>query len=403
MASTRTQGVTVDTDSNLTINKEYRGVRLFFRLGKLSQDQAEQRLHTEIDRVDCELERKAHARPRFAHCAARYLDESRDKRSFDVIALHVRLLISHLGGLEVKQIHDATLKPFVADRLAAGVSATTINRSLEVVRTILNRAARAYRDDDGRPWLEAVPPLITMLPESPRLPYPITWDEQDRLFPKLPAHLGRMVLFAVNTGLRDSNVCGLEWTWEVPVPEVGRSVFVIPPEAFKAKRAHVVILNDAAWSNRASAARDRSDLGVPLSRPTNWDHEQHRMAACSPRNWPAARPYPRPAAHLWVSSACGRRVGRRSRSPPRPRSSFHGRPLRQCRCRSLDQAGEPGPRSTRYLHDLAHREWVMAKPARWITSRAKVAQQQKTSRAGRAKCLFVWRARQDLNPRPPGS
>ena len=248
MASTRTQGITVDTDSNFTINKEYRGVRLFFRLGKLSQDQAEQRLHTEIDRVDCELERKAHARPRFAHCAARYLDESRDKRSFDVIALHVRLLISHLGGLEVKQIHDATPKPFVANRLAASVSATTINRSLEVVRTILNRAARAYRDDDGRPWLEAVPPLITMLPESPRLPYPITWDEQDRLFPKLPAHLGRMVLFAVNTGLRDSNVCGLEWTWEVPVPEVGRSVFVIPPEAFKAKRAHVVILNDAAWS-----------------------------------------------------------------------------------------------------------------------------------------------------------
>ena len=209
MAATRTQGITVDTDGNFTINKEYRGVRLFFRLGKFSQDQAEQRLHTEIDRVDCELERKAHARPRFGHCAARYLDESRDKRSSDVIALHVRLLISHLGGLEVKQIHDATLKPFIADRLAAGVSATTINRSLEVVRTILNRAARVYRDDDGPPWLEAVPPLISMLPESPRLPYPITWDEQDRLFPKLPAHLGRMVLFAVNTGLRDSNVCGL--------------------------------------------------------------------------------------------------------------------------------------------------------------------------------------------------
>ena len=55
-----------------------------------------------------------------------------------------------------------------------------------------------------------------------------------------------MALFAVNTGLRESNVCGLEWAWEVPVPEVGRSLLVIPPEAFKSKRAHVVILNDAA-------------------------------------------------------------------------------------------------------------------------------------------------------------
>ena len=77
-------------------------------------------------------------------------------------------------------------------RLAGGASATTINRSLEVVRTILNRAARSYRDADGRPWLEAMTPLITMLPESPRSPYPITWKEQDTLFRKLPAHLGRM-------------------------------------------------------------------------------------------------------------------------------------------------------------------------------------------------------------------
>ena len=57
-----------------------------------------------------------------------------------------------------------------------------------------------------------------------------------------------MVLFTVNTGLRESNACKLQWPWEVAVPEVGRSVFVIPPEAFKSKRAHVVILNDVAWS-----------------------------------------------------------------------------------------------------------------------------------------------------------
>ena len=75
-----------------------------------------------------------------------------------------------------------------------------------------------------------------MLPESRRPPYPITWDEQDRLFPKLPAHLACMALFAVNTGLRNSNVCGLQWGWEVPVPDIGRSVFVIPAEAVKTKQ-----------------------------------------------------------------------------------------------------------------------------------------------------------------------
>lgn len=96
------------------------------------------------------------------------------------------VLLPHVGHLEPQQVHDAILVPFIAARLAAGASATTINRSLEVVRTILNRAARSYRDDCGRPWLDALPPLITMLPESRRQPYPITWDEQDRLFPTLP-------------------------------------------------------------------------------------------------------------------------------------------------------------------------------------------------------------------------
>ena len=166
-------------------------------------------------------------------------------RSLEAIRVHVRLLLPHIGHLP-HQVHDAT-RAFLRRAARAGASATTINRSLEVVRAIFTepRVRTAMTTD---PVAEAIPPLITMLPESRRLPYPITWDEQDRLFPRLPAHLQRMVLFAVNTGLRDSNVCGLVWNWEVFVPEIGRSVFVVPAHAFKPRRPHVVVLNDAAWS-----------------------------------------------------------------------------------------------------------------------------------------------------------
>ncbi len=248
MASTRTSGITIDCDGHRFIDKRHRGIRIGRRVGAMSQEQAERLLHEEIARLDDEAARDSHRRPNFADCALRYLEQSRDMRSLEAIRLHVRLLIKHLGHLEPQQVHDTTLVPFVSARIADSASATTINRSLEVARTILHRAARSYRDDSGRPWLDAVPPLITMLPEHARPPYPITWDEQDRLFPKLPGHLARMALFAVNTGLRDSNVCGLEWSWEVHVPEIGRSVFVVPEEAFKSKRPHVVILNDIAWS-----------------------------------------------------------------------------------------------------------------------------------------------------------
>src|SRR5690349_22730740 len=53
-----------------------------------------------------------------------------------------------------RSIHDATLQSFVNDRLASSVCATTINRTLEVVRAILVRAARSYRHPDGEPWLD---------------------------------------------------------------------------------------------------------------------------------------------------------------------------------------------------------------------------------------------------------
>lgn len=248
MATTRTPGITAGPDGRLFIDKRYRGVRIGMRVGALDQAQAEARLRTEMARIDSNLDEAADARPLFSDCATRYLLQSADLRSLEAIRIHVRQLLPYIGHLEPRQVHDGTLAPFIASRIESGACATTINRSLEVARTILHRAARSYRDDKGIPWLDALPPLITMLPESRRPPYPITWEEQDRLFPTLAPHLARMALFAVNTGLRNSNVCGLRWSWEVPVPEIGRSVFVIPAEAVKSKRAHVVILNDAAWS-----------------------------------------------------------------------------------------------------------------------------------------------------------
>jgi len=91
------------------------------------------------------------ARPCFADCATRYLAQSHARKSLEAIRIHVRLLLKYVGDLQPHQVHDATLAPMIVDRIAAGASATTINRTLEVARTILNRAARSYRDGDGRP------------------------------------------------------------------------------------------------------------------------------------------------------------------------------------------------------------------------------------------------------------
>jgi integrase len=287
MARTPVRGITIDGLGRRTVDKEHRGERIFTRLGAVSQEEAERYLAKEIDRLEWERERRIHARPLFSDCAKRFLRESKHKRSATTLAWHIELLLRYVGDLEVHRVHDETLRPFIDARLAEGVSATTINRTLEVARTILHRAARAYRDDDGMPWLELAPPLITMLPENPRPPYPISWDEQERIFRRLPDHLAHMALFAVNTGLRDSNLCGLRWSWEVPIAQLGRSVFVIPRGAFKSRRPHVVILNDAAWSIVESRRGQHADWvftfrGKPVQTMNNTAWQRARGKAGLP-------------------------------------------------------------------------------------------------------------------------
>src|ERR1700758_3188086 len=84
MATTRTPGITVLADGRPFIDKRHLGVRIGLRVGAITQEQAVERLRVEMARIEYERERRAHARPTFADCAARYVAQSRGKRSIDV-------------------------------------------------------------------------------------------------------------------------------------------------------------------------------------------------------------------------------------------------------------------------------------------------------------------------------
>ena len=250
---TRTKGIQLASDGSRSVDKQYKGSRIFERLGKVSQDEAESWLRQRQAELDAERENQLRSGDQqlFAAAAQKYLIESERKklRSLETVAYHVSLLLPYVGSMALVDVCNDSLQPFIDERLDEDeVKPSTVNRTLEVARTIMNRAARLWRTN-GKPWL-ATAPLIEMLDEKAtrRQPYPITWQQQANLLPRLPVHLQRMVLFALSTGARDANVCRLRWEWERPVPELGRSVFVIPPAEFKTNRTHVLILNDAAWS-----------------------------------------------------------------------------------------------------------------------------------------------------------
>jgi len=145
-------------------------------------------------------------------------------------------------------------------------------------------------------WLDTSP-LIQMLEVTDaRKPYPLSWDEQRKLFQELPGHLARMCLFKVNTGCREQEVCQLRWDWEVQIPELNTSLFIIPEELVKNREDQLVILNRVARSvveevrgihadyvftykghpvtsiNNSSWKRVRKVVGLPLVRVHDLKH-----------------------------------------------------------------------------------------------------------------------------------
>jgi len=186
----------------------------------------------------------------YCDAAKQYLIECERKgiKSLATIAWHFEMLLPYVGAIPLAKVHSGSFDGFIEHRLNVDkVTPTTVNRSLEVARTPLIRSARVWRDDNGLPWLPSAP-LIEMQEEDPRPPHPITWEEQKRLLLELPEHLIRPCLFAVNTGAREENVCGLRWEWERKIRELDRSVFVVPKSEVKNGKPHVIILNDVAMN-----------------------------------------------------------------------------------------------------------------------------------------------------------
>jgi site-specific recombinase XerD len=136
-------------------------------------------------------------RPRrtFREAATKYLNENLHKRSIQDDALHLRQLDRYIGELSVDAVHMGTLQTFITARRKGGAKTKTVNAALAVVRRILNLAASEWLDECNLTWLVTAPKIKLLMVTDARKPYPMSWDEQTRLFGELPPHLSRMALF----------------------------------------------------------------------------------------------------------------------------------------------------------------------------------------------------------------
>ena len=249
------------------IDKKINGERLYESTGTSQREEAERYLIHRLEQIRQQKVYGVRQVRTWRDAAMRFLLEIRDQPSIKLSAHHLAQLDPFIGDMPLTHIDDQALEPFIKDRLATyklpdgkikkGVANRTVNISIERVVRVLTLCARKWRDDERRPWLDSVP-MLTKLEEkkSSRKPYPMSWEEQSILFGELPAHLQTMAMFKVNTGCREQEVCKLKWDWEIAVPELGTSVFLIPADfggrhersGVKNGDERLVVLNSVAKS-----------------------------------------------------------------------------------------------------------------------------------------------------------
>jgi integrase len=222
--------------------------------GTSDYDEAERYLTRRLEEIRAATVYGVRPKRTFREAATKYLKDHIRRRGISRDATALKNLDPYIGNRFIGEIHDGTFDKFRKDREADGVSIGSVDRDIGTAARVLEEAARKWRDDGTNlTWLVETPMIEYQREYNKRLPYPLDWEEQKLLFSELAVHLHTMALFAVNTGLRDQELCGLEWAWEQRVPELDtptmkRSVFLLPETVTKNGRPRLAILNDVAQS-----------------------------------------------------------------------------------------------------------------------------------------------------------
>lgn len=143
----------------------------------------------------------------FADLMDKYLEWSRaNKKSYRRDLTSAKALLAKFRGVKLGAITPLMIEQYKAERSGDGLTNSSINRELALLKHAFNQASRWGLYHGANPMKG-----VTMLRENPpRLRY-LTPDEFKRLHDAAPAHLQPILLMLVSTGLRLGEALGLTW------------------------------------------------------------------------------------------------------------------------------------------------------------------------------------------------
>ncbi|WP_334470359.1 tyrosine-type recombinase/integrase [Arsenophonus sp. PmNCSU2021_1] len=222
----------------------------------------------------------------FEECCIRWIKEKEHKRSLDDDKTKIAFFLQHFAGRDISTITAEEVNSIVSEMknrkhyqiweakkdaaIRKGketpaytpipISQATKSQYLSFMRSLLRAAA----NDWG--WMKSAPVIKAKKPASKRIRW-LTKEEANRLVECMPESIKPIVIFALSTGLRRSNILDLEWTQI----DIQRKVAWIHPENAKAGKAIGIALNDTACKV----------LGAQIGKHHRWVFV-HTTAKCRP-------------------------------------------------------------------------------------------------------------------------
>jgi integrase len=143
----------------------------------------------------------------FEEMMEKYLKEHASRlRSSKSFEGYTKNLVSFFGNRFVKEITPRLINDFKQKRITDGVKPSTINRDLATLRKAFNLALKEWE------WVNYNPvSKVSMERENNKRDRWLTDEEEQRLLSVCPNWLQELVLFALNTGMRLSEILGLTW------------------------------------------------------------------------------------------------------------------------------------------------------------------------------------------------
>ncbi len=170
---------------------------------KTENKQAAQELHDKLKAASWDVEKLGH-KPSWTwdHAANRWLQEMQHKKSYQDDVGILRWLQPRLTLKPLREI-SRDLIGQIAEEKRKESSPSRANRVLALIRAILRRSETEWE------WLDKAPAVRMYREPKHRIRW-LTPSEFNRLLRELPEHQREVAIFAVATGLRQSNVMKLE-------------------------------------------------------------------------------------------------------------------------------------------------------------------------------------------------